>query len=248
MPLDEIRKCVYFLKQNAIEFTPPPLAKLATLLLLAALAWPVQAQLVIPATTGADACTQGGLSEVRTATASVGSINTTSATLSTLEITNSQISDWRFSLTSNAALRVAVMENGGSSDLIGDQSLGNVPLGGSLSAQNVNFSNLKKNTRYVAVVYTTQFGSNASSPYTRLCFKTRGEFTNAEQNLFFDGFEWQPNLTRYDRTGCYAVASTRQDIRDCYCNGTRNGTHILAGQTVASQAQRRYLNCPDLDS
>ena len=87
-----------------------------------------------------------------------------------------------------------------------------------------------------------------TNPIDRHCFKTRGEFTNAEQNLFLDGGILKPNLTRYDRTGCYAVARTRQDIRDCYCNGTRNGTHILAGQTVASQAQRQYLNCPDLDS
>ncbi len=141
-----------------------------------------------------------------------------------------------------------MMENGGSTALIGDQVLGVVSFGNSLTAQNVTFSNLKKNTRYVAVVYTNQFQSNALSPYIRLCFKTRGEFTNAEQNLFLDGSEWKPNLTQYNRTGCYAVARTRQDIRDCYCNGTRNGTHILAGQTVASQAQRQYLNCPDLDS
>ncbi len=141
------------------------------------------------------------------------------------------------------------MENGGSTALIGDQALGDVPVGGSLPAKNVTFSNLKKNTRYVAVVYTNQFGTNSSTPYTRLCFKTRGEFTNAEQNLVLsrDG-AWVPNLKQYNRTGCYAVASTRQDIRDCYCNGTRGGTHILAGQTVASQAQRQYLNCPDLDS
>ncbi len=109
-------------------------------------------------------------------------------------------------------------------------------------AQTVNFSSLKKNTRYTVVLY------GGTVPYTnlirRFCFKTRREFTNAEQNLFFDGFEWKPNLTQYNRTGCYAVARTRQDIQDYYCNGT----HILAGQTVASQAQRQYLNCPDLDS
>ncbi len=231
---------------------PPPLAKLATLLLLALLASPSVAQqlqpLTIPASTGADACTQGGLSEVRTAAASVGSISTTSATLSTLQITNSQMTAWRQHLSANAALRVAVMANGGSSALIDDQSLGNVPTAGSLSAQDVTFSNLKKNTRYVAVVYTRQFGTDASSPYIRLCFKTRGEFTNAEQNLVLSGGTWGPNLAQYNRTGCYAVASTRQDIRDCYCNGTRGGTHILAGQTVASQEQRAYLKCPDLDS
>ncbi len=116
-----------------------------------------------------------------------------------------------------------------------------------LAAQSGTFSSLKKNTRYTFIMY-----NDAARPYTnpiaRLCFKTRGEFTTAEQNLFLVGSEWAPNLAQYNRTGCYAVARTRQDIRDCYCNGTRNGTHILAGQTVASQAQRQYLNCPDLDS
>ncbi len=114
-----------------------------------------------------------------------------------------------------------------------------------IASRSITFSNLEKNTRYVVIAYLA-----LESPFIRHCFKTRGEFSTAEQNLFFDDKEneWKPNLARYNRTGCYAVASTKQDIRDCYCNGTRNGTHILAGQTAASQAQRQYLNCPDLDS
>ena len=123
-----------------------------------------------------------------------------------------------------------------------------------LSVQTVNFTSLKKNTRYTVVVY------GGTAPYTnpirRFCFKTRGEFSYAEQNLQSDGTLGMGPPNRKGergpiipgRTGCYAVASTRQDIRDCYCNGTRGGTHILAGQTVASQAQRQYLNCPDLDN
>ncbi len=113
-----------------------------------------------------------------------------------------------------------------------------------MSAKNVNFSNLKNNTRYVAVVYTTQFGTTASSPYIRRCFKTRGEFTNAEQNLKSDG---SADLTKFVRTGCFAVATTQQDIADCMCNGTRGGTLILAGQTTGSQEARRHWGCPDLD-
>ena len=45
---------------------PPSLAKLTTFLLLAVLVAPLQAQLVIPATTGTEACTQGGASETGT--------------------------------------------------------------------------------------------------------------------------------------------------------------------------------------
>ncbi len=80
---------------------------------------------------------------------------------------------------------------------------------------------------------------------SRLCFKTRGEFTNAEQNLQPDG---SADLSKFGRTGCYAVASTRQDIADCMCNGTRGGTRILAGQTTKSQGARRHWRCPDLSN
>ncbi len=80
---------------------------------------------------------------------------------------------------------------------------------------------------------------------SRHCFKTRGEFTNAEQNLQPDG---SADLTKFGRTGCFAVATTQQDIADCMCNGTRGGTLILAGQTTGSQAARGKWGCPDLDS
>ncbi len=111
----------------------------------------------------------------------------------------------------------------------------------STSQQSITFSNLKKNTRYTVVVYASSY----ENPGVRRCFKTRGEFTNAEQNLQPDG---SADLTKFGRTGCFAVASTRQDIADCMCNGTRGGTLILAGQTTGSQAARQHWGCPDLDS
>ncbi len=61
-----------------------------------------------------------------------------------------------------------------------------------LAVQTVNFTGLKKNTRYTVVVY------GGTAPYTepirRFCFKTRGEFSPAEQNLFMSQGTWQPNL------------------------------------------------------
>ncbi len=80
----------------------------------------------------------------------------------------------------------------------------------------------------------------------RRCFKTRGEFTNAEQGLNSDGT--LPDLGRLwpSTTGCFRVARTRQDIVDCMCNGRRGGTLILAGQTTGSQQARQALGCPNL--
>ncbi len=190
-------------------------------------------QLAIPASTGADACTQGGLSEVNT----LGLANFTS--FPSLPTTNSAtISIAGARLGKARTLKSAIRKNPGGA-LIGETTLSTTQ---SIPTLDRTFSDLEENTRYVFVIYENE------NDQVRLCFKTRGEFTPAEQNLFMSGGTWQPNLPQYNQTGCYAVASTRQDIRDCYCNGTRNGTHILAGQTAASQAQRAYLNCPDLDS
>ncbi len=222
---------------------PPPLAKVATLLLLAVLAAPVQAQqLVIPATTGAEACAQGGWSEINSGLfLQTPTQNTLSITVPRLTLLDIRGLTGDSSLTS-ATVYVAAQKSGVRTALQAT-NVGTATQSAATTLRNVTFNSLEKSTRYVVILYLT-----LDSPFVRHCFKTRGEFTNAEQNLFLDGSEWKPNLTQYNRTGCYAVASTRQDIRDCYCNGKRNGTHILAGQTVASQAQRQYLNCPDLDS
>ncbi len=222
------------------EFTPPPLARLITLLLLALLASPsVAQQLTIPASTGTEACTQG-VTETRPTAFSLGTPTQNSLTFTLPAVTLNDLKTWSGSPgLVTGTLDMGVQEGGrGYPNQIKSFT---AP---SSSQQSITFSNLKKNTRYTVVVYWTSH----LNPGVRRCFKTRGEFTPAEQNLVLSQGTWRPNLAQYNQTGCYAVASTRQDIRDCYCNGTRNGTHILAGQTVASQAQRQYLNCPDLDS
>ncbi len=217
------------------------------------LAVPVQAQLIIPATTGAEACTQGSLVELQPTAGLIVSATANAVSFDYPILTNSKLQEWGDTsndFTSPKPVRVELLENRpGSTASGGGQLIGNISSESTtIPAGTVNnaFGGLKKNTRYVLVLYSGS--ASPLNPLIRRCFKTRGEFTNAEQNLFLDGSEWKPNLTQYNRTGCYAVASTRQDIRDCYCNGKRNGTHILAGQTVASQAQRQYLNCPNLDS
>ena len=226
--------------------SPPPLARLITLLLLALLASPSVAQqlqpLIIPASTGAEACTQGQ-SELRPEVFNLMTPTQDSLAFTLPSITRQNLRDWEnLPSLQTRTVYVAIQEGGkglpGQREGLG--SVGNTPS----TQRSITYNSLKKNTRYTVVVY----GNLYTDPYIRRCFKTRGEFTPAEQNLVYDGTNWQPNLAQYNRTGCYAVASTTQDIRDCYCNGTRNGTHILAGQTVASQAQRQYLNCPDLDS
>ena len=223
--------------------------------MLAVLAGPVQAQqLVIPATIGTEACTEGNqlwTAETRSNVLGMPSLPTQSTfAISTSLITATNIRSW-LGLSDGTEFTVTL-------DLVANGTVvtsAKKPIGTTnsffqnISARTSNYSSLKKNTRYVATLHTGNPLDEANI-LARRCFKTRGEFTPAEQNLVYNGekSEWQPNLARYNRTGCYAVASTRQDIRDCYCNGTRNGTHILAGQTTASQAQRQYLNCPDLDS
>ncbi len=208
----------------------------------------MQAQLlVIPGVNGPKACTDGGLSELRDAIFNVPNNVTNSLTINISGFNATEFTTF-FSIavpSEGIPLSVGVMKNESGGSAVADtQSLGTLRSDSPIATQSVTFSNLDKSTRYVVGI--VRDGSFIS----RRCFKTRGEFSTAEQNLFFDDDDdkWKPNLARYNRTGCYAVASTRQDIRDCYCNGTRNGTHILAGQTVASQAQRQYLNCPDLDS
>ena len=190
-------------------------------------------QLVIPATKGPGACTQGVSERGTFPVGEISEIPTSnSVTFETTQTT----------FVNSFTVYAAVQEGGAGTP----QQVTDLGSSQPLSVQTVNFTGLKKNTRYTVVVY------GGTAPYTnpirRFCFKTHGEFSAAEQNLVMSQGTWQPNLAQYNQTGCYAVARTRQDIRDCYCNGTRGGTHILAGKTVASQAQRQYLNCPDLDN
>ncbi len=207
---------------------------------------PVQAQLVIPPTAGADACTQDGLTG-----------KNESLILNTGSITNNQVIVRTASMTATSLSRgvgydvnLEILENKGAGQRISKSvDLGRIADATSSIAESTNsFNDLKKNTRYVAVLHNGLLGTLSvleGQVIARRCFKTRGEFSNAEQNLQPDG---SADLTKFSRTGCFAVARTRQDVTDCMCNGTRGGTRILAGQTTASQAQRQYLNCPDLDS
>ncbi len=222
---------------------PPPPAKLATLLLLALLASPSVAQqlqpLTIPASTGADACTQGQL-ELRPTVFSPGTPTNSGLTFTLPPITRQNLRDWEGDpRTLGRTVYVGVQEGGKGLPMQRTNlgSIGSTPS----TQQSITYSNLKKNTRYTVVVYSNLY----TDPYIRHCFKTRGEFTNAEQNLSSDG---SADLTKFGRTGCFAVARTTQDIRDCMCNGTRGGTLILAGQTTGSQRARQHWGCPDLDS
>ena len=104
-------------------------------------------------------------------------------------LTRRTVTGWHGLSQNSFDLRIAVQENQMGSTVSEEKTLGIVSSGSFLNAQTVTFSSLKKNTRYVVSLY------RAGGPtYSRSCFKTRGEFTNAEQNLVFDGFEWQPNL------------------------------------------------------
>ncbi len=228
--------CSHNVQHDHVHPPPPPppthtYSKLAPLLLLALLAGPAQAQLVIPAATGTEACTQGGASETGTEFGNIiGTPTNDSLTFNFNEI----------SFLESYTVYAGVQEGGKGTP----QQVTNLGTSQPLAAQSGTFSSLKKNTRYTFVVYN-ETTRPLANPIARYCFKTRGEFTNAEQNLKPDG---SADLTKFGRTGCFAVASTRQDMADCMCNGTRGGTLILAGQTTGSQAARQHWGCPDLDS
>ena len=206
--------------------------------MLAALAWPAQAQLVIPATTGADACTQGQ-TELRPEVFNLSTPTLDSLGFTLPSITRENLRTWEENpLLLTKTVIVGIQEGGKGYP---DQRTTVRVTGTPSTQQSINYSSLKKNTRYTVIV----FGDLHIDPYIRRCFKTRGGFTNAEQNLNADG---AAVLTKFSRTGCFAVARTQQDIADCMCNGTRGGTRILAGQTTGSQEARRAWGCPDLDS
>ncbi len=206
--------------------------------------------LVIPSTVGTVACTDGGLMELRDSLINLpgtvgGSLSRNIERLPATTFTSSTgiaVPDEGILLS----LRVMKNESGGSA-VADTQSLGTLRSGSAIADQTATFSNLKKSTRYVIELIA---GDQAVS---RRCFKTRGEFTNAEQNLQPDGSailggELGGEGEYINRTGCFAVASTRQDIADCMCNGTRGGTRILAGVSAWSQTARQHWMCPDLDS
>ncbi len=204
-------------------------------------------QLVIPSTTGPVACTEGGQGELSV----LGIINLPTIINNTLPGNVRSLTAAQFKTTfglstlpsGGVVFSMGVMPNAiGASNttLPADTvSLGTITDTQSSTAVNHTFTGLKKSTRYV-------YGLIGNGEWlARGCFKTRGEFTNAEQNLQSDG---SADLTKFGRTGCFAVARTQQDIRDCMCNGTRGGTRILAGQTPGSQTARQNWGCSDLDS
>ena len=206
----------------------------------------MQAQLlVIPATTGPEACVQGGWSEIDAGpSTAMPTQSEYSAEFSRATLFDIQSLTGDDSLTS-ATVYMAIQKSGVRTALQ-ETNLGTATQGTDISRQTVNFSNLEKNTRYVVILYLT-----LDNPFYRHCFKTRGEFTNAEQNLKPDGSRSAGTPSdpfKFNRTGCFAVARTRQDVADCMCNGTRGGTRVLAGQTTGSQTARKHWKCPDISS
>jgi len=214
-------------------FTPPPhslkcltalVAVLATL--LAAPAAAQQQQLVIPATKGTEACTQGGRPELRPTVGSLSTLTKNVLTVNVPAITRRDVNGWEGSVRNSYALRIAVQKNGnGSAEK--ERNLGTVSSGNFLNAQSVTFSGLENNTRYVVIIYKS---GSAGAPYVRHCFKTRGE--------------WTVNPVVYppgggSRSGCFAVGTTRQDIKECFCDGRRGGNRIITG------ADRTTVGCRD---
>jgi len=194
------------------------------------LAAPVAAQqLIIPATTGTEACTQGGLSEFRpTVLSSLPTPTKSSLNVNVPVLTRRQVNLWEGAVRNTYALRIAVQKNGDGSSPVQEKNLGTVSSGSFLAAQNVTFSDLDNNTRYVVIIYKS---GSQGNPYVRRCFKTRGE--------------WAANPVIYPSgggsiSGCFATGQkTRQDVTECFCEGRRGGQQIITG------ADRTTLGCQD---
>ncbi|MCY4184708.1 MAG: hypothetical protein OXD45_05270 [Rhodobacteraceae bacterium] len=194
---------------------------------------PVSAQnLVIPATTGTEACTEGGWSELQPAAFSrVDTPTQNSATMRLQGFTRGTVRTWAGGGNS-FNLNIAVQKNtSGAPDET--RNIGQITSTTVIQSRDYTFSSLEKNTRYVVTIYNNNDHAN---PYVRRCFKTRGEYTNAEQNLNSDGS--RPD--KDGRFGCFAVASTRQDIRDCLC-GQRRSNGVLGN--VLGDSYRTSLGC-----
>ena len=130
---------------------------------------PAQAQLVIPPTTGPAACTQGGASEDQSIFGDIIETPTNdSLAFNILEIP----------FVNSFTVYAGVQEGGRGAP----QQVKNLGSSQPLATQSGTFSGLKKNTRYTFILY-----NDATQPYenplARHCFKTRGEFSTAEQNL-----------------------------------------------------------------
>jgi len=198
----------------------------------------VQAQLVIPGTTGTEACRQGGWPEIRPAELSLSNKPTQNNPTFTLpRIIINQIKSWAGGISlSTTSVAIAVQENRNGSSRMQETMFLGISSSKPVASQSITFSGLEKNTRYVVSLYRI---SAPASPLIRRCFKTRGEFSNAEQNLKADGTLKFPS-TRGSRHGCFAVTRTAQDFRECMCWGTRGGTRFST-----TTATRTALGCQD---
>ncbi len=203
------------------------------------LAGPSAAQLVIPATAGGDACTQSGLTtKQESLILNTGSITDNQVIVRTAGMTAA-------SLAKGAGydLHLEILENKGTGQRISKSvKLGRIADStSSIDESTESFNDLKKNTRYVAVIHNGLLESTAlleSQVISRRCFKTSGTFTNAEQNLKPDGTadisQGGPGF------GCFAIARTWQDRQECLCWGTRGGN-----QFITNTISREGLGCGD---
>ncbi len=94
-----------------------------------------------------------------------------------------------------------------------------------ITARTRDFTGLKQNTRYTAVVHA----GNAGSPFARLCFRTAAdlEIPFGSGRAVGPGDSWS--------SGCYAFSKDRDQINACLC-GARNAS----GQWAWTDSQDGY--------
>ncbi len=211
--------------------TPPPLAKLAIFSLLAmllALPAPVMAQVdwsILNGTKGMNTCPQGQ-TETRTGLIMVpDSFSSSSTQLSTASMQSAFFTNIFPGRVLNANVYLSLLEDGktriGSPKNLGSRSVG-VP------QQNTTFTNLKKATRYTAVISVgSDFTANIVS---KACFKTEPDLEiphGSGRGGDGPGDSWS--------SGCYAFSKDRNQINACLC-GARNSS----GQWARTDSEDGY--------
>ena len=198
---------------------PPPLNKLAVLLLLGMLAGPAMSQVdwSILGATGAGTCTS--LQEARAGrlTVSAGPTEDSIGISWPERSIGALLSGLGFSIGTDFPVFLAVFENQPSPSLANNRSLGTVTSTSPLAAGSRTFTGLKQNTPYVAVLHTTRlFNSwNNNNALVRLCFRTAADLEIPfGSGRAIDG-TWS--------SGCYAFSKDPNQIRACFC-GARNSS------------------------
>ena len=195
------------------ETHPPPFTRLTALMLLAALAGPVWAQVdqtVLGGVTGPDACPTG-ITQQRSTILRAGNLTKDAAQISYSQLTLSALNSYYSRSSASTTVFIQLHENGVSRK--GNGLLDSVTSSEPLPAGSRAFRGLKQNTRYTASLHR-----GTLAPFARICFRTAADLEipfGSGRGGDGPGDSWS--------SGCYAFSKDRNQILACFC-GARNSS------------------------